>query len=455
MSDAWGAVLGGAAERAEAYLRGLADRPAAPTPDAMAALGAFEEPLPERGTDAAEVVRMLDEVGSPGTVATAGPRYFGFVIGGAVPASVGASWLAAAWDQNAGLAIASPTAAKLEKVAAAWVLELLDLPRESGVGFVTGATMANFTAVCAARHRLLARAGWDVEARGLFGAPELRVVVGEEFHASLAKALALAGLGRERVERVPTDAQGRMIAAALPELDERTLVCIQAGNVNTGAFDPAAEVCERARERGAWVHVDGAFGLWARASAGRASLTRGVELADSWATDCHKWLNVPYDSGLVVCRDGAAVRAGMASPAAYLIEGTEREPYHYVPEMSRRARGIEVWAAIKALGRSGVSELIERCCRDAERFAEGLRAAGFETPHEVVLNQVLVRFGDDGATDRVIAAVQRDGTCWCGGTTWKGRRAMRISVSGWATTEADVDRSLAAILACARVEGLR
>lgn len=452
MSDWIDAVVGSAADRATAYLRGVGDRPVEPGEAAIAGLAAFDERLPETGTDADAVVRMLDEVGSPATVATAGPRYFGFVIGGALPATVGASILAAAWDQTPGLTIVSPTATRLEEVASGWLLDLLDLPRECSVGFVTGATMANFTALCAARHRLLDRAGWDVEAQGLYGAPPMRVVVGEEFHSSMAKALVLAGLGRDRVERVPTDAQGRMIAESLPSLDDRTLVCTQAGNVNTGAFDPVGEVCARAREAGAWVHVDGAFGLWARASASHKALAAGVELADSWATDCHKWLNVPYDSGLLICRDGAAVRAGMASPAPYLIERSEREPYHYTPEMSRRARGVEVWAALKSLGRSGVAALVGRCCRHAARFAEGLRDAGFEVPHDVVLNQVMVRFGDDATTDRVIRAIQRDGTCWCGGTTWSGRRAMRIAVSSWATTDEDVERSLAAMIRCAAAE---
>ncbi|HZW08761.1 MAG TPA: aminotransferase class V-fold PLP-dependent enzyme [Phycisphaerales bacterium] len=455
MDEATGRVLGFARERAAAYLAGVRERAVSPNDAAVAGLNAFVEPLPQGPSDAVDVLRLLDGAGSPGTVATAGARYFGFVTGGVLPAALGAAWLATAWDQNAVLRVGSPVAARLEEIAAGWVLELLGLPAGSGVGFVTGATMANFTAMCAARHALLRRAGWDVEAQGLFGAPEFRVVVGEEVHASLLKALALAGLGRERVERVPTDAQGRMSAAALPELDERTLVCIQAGNVNTGAFDPVEEVCERARGRGAWVHVDGAFGLWARACAERAHLARGVELADSWATDCHKWLNVPYDSGLVICRDAGAVRAGMASPAPYLLEGAEREPYHYVPEMSRRARGIEVWAALRSLGRTGVAELVERCCLLAARFAHGLRGAGFEVPHDVVLNQVLVRFGDDAATDRVIEAVQREGTCWCGGTTWKGRRAMRISISSWATAEADVDASLDAVTRCAREAGRR
>lgn len=453
MDRAMERVLAEASSRAAAYLARIGGRGVFPSPEAVAGLAGLEEPLPDGPSDAADVVRRLDEIGAAGTVAMAGPRYFGFVIGGVVPAALGASWLASAWDQPAGLVIASPVGARVEEVAAGWALELLDLPRDCAVGFTTGATMANFTALCAARHRILRRAGWDVEAKGLFGAPEMRVVVGEEFHSSVMKALVLAGMGRERVEKVPTDDQGRMIAAALPELDANTLVVVQAGNVNTGSFDQIGEVCARARGAGAWVHVDGAFGLWARACPSRAGLAAGCELADSWATDCHKWLNVPYDSGLVICRDGAAVRAGMASPAPYLIEEAEREPYQLVPEMSRRARGIEVWAAIKSLGRSGIAELVERCCRHAARFAEGLRAAGYEVPHEVVLNQVLVRFGDDTRTDRVIGAIQREGTCWCGGTTWGGRRAMRISVSNWSTTEEDVERSLEAMLRCAAEVG--
>lgn len=438
-----------AAERGAAYLAGAGARGVAPTAVALAALSGFEEALPDGPTGAGDVLRMLDEVGSPGTVTTAGPRFFGFVIGGSVPASVAAGTLAQAWDQNAGLVVASPTVAKLEEVAGAWVLELLGLPGESSFGFVTGATMANFTAVCAARHALLRRACWDVEEQGLYGAPEIRVVVGAQVHSSVKKALALAGFGRARVHVVPADDQGRMIASALPELDERTLVIAQAGEVNSGAFDPFGEICGAACEAGAWVHVDGAFGLWAKAAPGRAGLADGVELADSWATDCHKWLNVPYDSGMVICRAGGAVRAGMAATAPYLVEGDRREPYHSTPELSRRGRGIEVWAALKALGRSGVAELVERCCAHAARFAEGLRGAGHEVLNDVVLNQVLVSFGDDATNERVIRAIQEDGTCWCGGSDWRGRRVMRISVSSWATTEADVEMSLAAMIRCA------
>ncbi|MEQ8850501.1 MAG: pyridoxal-dependent decarboxylase [Phycisphaerales bacterium] len=439
-----------AAERGAAYLARAGERGVAPTAGAVAALEAFDEALPDGPTDDAAVLAMLDEVGSPGTVATAGPRFFGFVIGGSVPASVAAGSLAQAWDQNAGLHVASPTVSKLEAVAGAWVLELLGLPAGSSFGFVTGATMANFTAICAARHALLRRAGWDVEDRGLYGAPEIKVVVGEQVHTSVQKGLALAGFGRGRVHTVRSDDQGRMIAAELPELDERTLVIAQAGDVNSGAFDPFGVICERARGAGAWVHVDGAFGLWAQAAPGRAALAEGVELADSWATDCHKWLNVPYDSGMVICREGGAVRAGMAVNAPYLQEGDRREPYHYTPELSRRGRGIEVWAALKSLGRSGVAAMVERCCSHAARFAEGLHGAGFEILNDVVLNQVLVSFGDDAANERVIAAVQEDGTCWCGGTNWGGRRVMRISVSSWATTADDVERSLEAMIRCAR-----
>ncbi len=357
-----------------------------------------------------------------------------------------ANWLAGAWDQNAGLYASSPVAARVEEIASEWLLDVLALPKSAGVGFVTGATMANFSALAAARHALLARAGWNVEEQGLFGAPEITVVAGEEVHASMLKALSMLGFGRKRVVTVPVDDQGRMIADRLPRLDARTLVAIQAGNVNSGAFDPAAEICARAHEAGAWVHVDGAFGLWAAAAPARAHLVGGVSDADSWATDCHKWLNVPYDSGLAIVRDPEHLRAAMTVRAAYLVMGEHREPWLYTPEASRRARGIEIWAALKSLGRKGLAEMIERNCRLASRFADGLRGAGFAVLNEVTLNQVMVSFGDAENTKRVIAGVQREGTCWCGGTEWHGLTAMRISVSNWATTEEDVDRSLAAIL---------
>ncbi|MEZ4615470.1 MAG: aminotransferase class V-fold PLP-dependent enzyme [Caldilineaceae bacterium] len=439
-------LLNDVAARAGQYLAGINDRPVVATADALAALAQFEEPLPPAPSDPAHVLAFLDEAGTAATTANAGGRYFGFVTGGTLPAALAASWLAAAWDNNGGLAVMSPTNAKLEAVALGWLIDLFGLPAESAGGFVTGATMANFTALAAARHALLMRQGWDVEANGLYGAPELTVVVGEEVHVSVLKALSLLGLGRARVVRVPVDDQGRMRADALPPLDDHTILIVQAGNVNSGAFDPLDQLCTAARPQGAWIHVDGAFGLWAAAAPARAQLTIGLGAADSWATDAHKWLNTPYDSGLVFCRDGAALRNAMSTTAAYLAVTDAREPYHYTPEMSRRARGVEVWAALRALGRSGLAELIERCCRHATRFAEGLTAAGYTVLNDVVLNQVMVAFGDDATTQRVLAAVQQEGTCWCGGTVWHGRAAMRISVSSWATTDQDVERSLVAII---------
>jgi glutamate/tyrosine decarboxylase-like PLP-dependent enzyme len=432
------------------YLDNLEARRVAPSTEALAAMSALGGPLPELGEDASDVLALLDEVGSPATMASAGPRYFGFVIGGSLPATVAASWLATAWDQNAGLVAASPVSAALEEITLGWLRDLLGLPPETAGAFVTGATMANFTALAAARHAVLARVGWDVEASGLFGAPPLQVVVGAEAHATLLKSVAMLGLGRERVVVVPTDSQGRMRTDDLPPLDGPSIVCLQAGNVNTGAFDPARELCAWAHAAGAWVHVDGAFGLWAAATPSLAYVVDGVLEADSWATDAHKWLNVPYDSGLAFVRDAAALRAAMGQSAAYYIAGDQREPMHYTPETSRRARGVEVWAALRTLGRAGVAELVERGCELAERFAAGLRAAGFEVLNEVVLNQVLVSFGTDAETRQVIEAVQLDGTCWCGGTVWHGRAAMRISVSNWSTTRADVERSVAAIVRAAR-----
>jgi glutamate/tyrosine decarboxylase-like PLP-dependent enzyme len=439
-----------AARRAIRYIEVVGERRVAPLPGDLDGLAGLGGPVPGDPCDPVAVLAQLDEIGSPGTMATSGPRYFGFVTGGALPATVAASWLATAWDQIAGLQVMSPVSAKIEEIASGWLLELLGLPSSCGVGFVTGATMANFTALAAARHALLGRVGWNVENDGLFGAPPLKVVVGAEVHVSLLKALALLGLGRERVVRVPVDGQGRMRAEDMPVLDDRTIVCIQAGNVNTGAFDPAAEICKRAGESGAWVHVDGAFGLWAAAAPGRAYLAAGVSSADSWATDCHKWLNVPYDSGLAFVRRREYMEASMAmTAAAYLQTNETRQPCYYTPEASRRARGIEVWAAVRSLGRRGLAEMIERHCRLAERFATRLGEAGFEILNDVVLNQVLVSFGAPEDTRRVIERVQAGGVCWCAGTVWQGRVAMRISVSCWQTTEEDVDRSVEAMVEAA------
>jgi len=442
-------LLNDVAKRAARYLEDLAERSVAPSAQALSGLAEFDESLPDGPAQAEQVLSMLDRVGSPATVGMAGPRYFGFVIGGALPAALAANWLAGAWDQCPGLFVASPVGTVLEEVALKWLLDVLKLPAGCGAGFVTGATVANFTALAAARHAVLARAGWNVEADGLFGAPPITVIVGEEAHPSMIKALGMLGLGRSRVVRVPADEQGRMIAAELPRSEGPAIVCIQAGNVNTGAFDPAREICDRAHSFGAWVHVDGAFGLWAAASPRHAHLTEGVAEADSWATDAHKWLNVPYDSGLAFVRNAAALKSAMSVTAAYLPQGEHREPSQFTPELSRRARGVEIWAALKSLGRSGLAELIDRNCRFARLFSERLRAAGCEILNDVVLNQVLVAFGGAARTRQVIEAVQQDGTCWCGPTEWHGRTAMRISVSSWATTDDDVEKSLAAILRCA------
>lgn len=438
-------LLRDAAARSIRYLEGLAERRVHPDEATLAGLEALDGALPEEPRDPAVVLAELDEHGSPATVASAGPRYFGFVIGGVLPAPLAASWLANAWDQNAGMVAASPVAARLEEIALRWLVELLGLPAGTGGAFVTGATAANVCGLVAARHALLERAGWDVEAKGLFGAPELRVVVGEEVHLSVRKALGLVGLGRERVEQVPADEQGRLRAAELPALDERTILCLQAGNVNSGAFDPFEEVAARAREAGAWVHVDGAFGLWARASPELAPLARGLEHADSWCTDGHKWLNVPYDSGLAFVRRPEHLVAAMAGHAAYLSESEAREPWHTTPEMSRRARGVEVWAALRSLGRRGLAELLERCCALARRFATGARELGFEVRNDVVLNQVLVDLGGEEETAAALDHLQREGTFWAGGTRWRGAAPMRVSFSSWATGEEDVDRSLAVL----------
>lgn len=443
-------LLHATAERAAQYLESLDQRSVAPSSAALAQLAELGGPLPDAPTDPSEVLALLDRYGTPATVASAGGRYFGFVVGASLPAALAANWLASAWDQNGGMAVLSPVTNAIEMIVQQWLLDALGLPGDAGVGFVTGATMANFCALAAARSALLQRAGWDVEAQGLFGAPPITVVVGDEVHVSVLKALSLLGLGRERVIRVPVDAQGRMRADKLPPLAGLTIICAQAGNVNSGACDPLDEIGAIAHDTGAWMHVDGAFGLWLAAAPERAQLVRGVAQADSWATDAHKWLNVPYDSGLVICRQPERLRAAMSVSAAYLEgQNTRGEPYQYTPEMSRRARAIDVWAALRSLGRSGLADLIERDCRYAARFADGLRAAGYEVLNDVVSNQVLVAFGDAERTRRVVSAIQADGVCWCGGTVWQGQTAMRISVSSWATTEDDVERSLASMLRCA------
>jgi len=444
-------LLEDASLRAIAYLDSLKNRPVRPDPDAVARLGELDVPAPEKPTPPGEVLAQLDQFISPATMAMAGPRFFGFVIGGSLPVTVAANWLATAWDQNTGYAAPTPGASRLEEIARRWLLELLDLPRECAVGFVTGATVANFTALAAARNAVLKRCGWAVEADGLFGAPPIQVVVGDECHPTLLKSLGMLGLGRSRLTRVPVDSQGRMRADKLPRLTAPSILCVQAGNVNSGAFDPFEPLCSAARDAGAWIHVDGAFGLWARASGALSHLARGLELADSWATDAHKWLNVPYDSGIAFVRDGQALQSAMAITAEYLPgQGERRNPADFTPELSRRARGIEVYAALLSLGREGLAAMIERNCAQARRFAQELQKAGFEVLNDVVLNQVVVRFGDPDRTRRIIEAIQREGTCWAGVTVWQGHTGMRISVSSWATSDDDVERSLEAMVRCAR-----
>ena len=439
-----------AAQSAMDYIAGVNDRPVAPAPEDLTALEQLCGPLPDSPTDPVGVALLLAKYGSPATIANGGGRYFGFVNGGCVPAAMAAAWMVAAWDQNAAMHVQSPAAVLLEEAAIEWVRELLGLPEGVNGGVVTGATMANFCGLAAARHALLERAGWDVENDGLYGAPEITVVIGEEAHSSLIKALGMLGLGRKRVLRVPVDGEGRMRADALPHLNDRTILCLQAGNVNTGAFDPAGAICPEARAAGAWIHVDGAFGLWAATSPHYSHLTQGYDLADSWATDAHRWPNVGYDCGIALIRNPAALRAAMEVRAAYLHPGEGREPSHYNPELSRRARGVELWAGLRSLGRTGMAEIVERTSCHGKRFAEGLRAAGYRVLNEVVINQVLVDFGGAEKTLRTVAAIQQDGTCWCGSTVWQGHTAMRISVSSWVTSDEDVERSLAAMIRAAQ-----
>jgi len=454
-------LLEDAAAHAARFLEALPERRVASTATADGLRKELGGPLPDETRDPRRVLAELARAVEPGLVATPGGRFFGFVIGGSLPAALAADWLTSAWDQNAGLYVAAPAASVVEEVCGAWLADLFGISQDASFGLVTGCQMANFTALAAARHHVLEEAGWDVEADGLAGAPPVRVIAGEERHVTIDRALRFLGLGSSNLQTVPADGQGRMrpdvLKTLLAESPGPTILCVQAGNVNTGAIDPLDAICDAASEAGAWVHVDGAFGMWAAASPSLSHLTAGIERADSWATDAHKWLNVPYDSGLVFCAHPAAHKAAMGTQASYLVrsENQERDELDWNPEASRRARGFPVYAALRSLGRSGVADLVDRCCAHARRFAGALgREPGVEVLNDVVLNQVLVRFLDDGGehdarTRAVIEAVQEDGTCWLGGTTWQGKGAMRISVSNWSTTIEDVDRSVAAILRAA------
>jgi glutamate/tyrosine decarboxylase-like PLP-dependent enzyme len=423
------------AQRAKNYLA-MQDRdPVYPAQPDIAKLEQFDTVLQQHEIEASEVLALLDDIGSPATVKNTGGRYYGFVTGGSLPAAMSAKLLATVWDQNGAFSVMSPVSSTLEEITGKWLLHIFGLPQNAGFGFVTGDTMANFTALAAARHAVLKNAGWDAEAKGLFRSPEITVIVGEEVHVSVLKALSMLGLGRDRVIRVAVDEQGRMKADKIPVVNGPAIICTQAGNVNTGAFDPAEDISNKIKNKNTWVHVDAAFGLWAAASDEKKHLLRGIEIADSWATDAHKWLNVPYDSGVVFVRDKEALFMAMSTTAAYLPAGGVREPLQYVPEMSRQARAIPIWAALKSLGKKGLAEMIERNCHQAKQFANALSAAGFSVLNDVVLNQVLVSFGDASSTQEVIRRVQDEGVCWCGGTVWQGKTAMRISVSCWKTTD--------------------
>ena len=411
--------------------------------------------LSDGGEAAEAVLDALVAGAEPGIIGSAGPRYFGFVIGGSLPVSIAADWMVTAWDQNAGIYATSPAASVIEDVVRGWLLELFDLPRTASVGFVTGGQQANFTALAAARHGVLRRVGWNVEDDGLAGAPAVHLVMGAEAHVTILSSLRVLGFGTKSILRVETDEQGRMrpesLRRVLAPLQGPIIVCAQAGNVNTGSVDPLRELAAIAHEKNAWLHVDGAFGLWGRASRSKASLLDGAELADSWATDAHKWLNVPYDNGIVIVRDSASHRASMTVTAEYLEQtsGVERDPVDWVPEFSRRARGVVCYAALRHLGRNGIEAMIDGCCHRARQMAEILgRDPRVQILNDVVLNQVLVRFaGSDAVTREVIARAQQEGTCWMSGTTWHGLGAMRLSFSNWSTSEEDVERAAKAILA--------
>lgn len=438
-----------AADAALAYVDTVGERRAFPDASALAALATFDETLPATGEDVADTLALLDRVGGPATVASGGANYFGFVTGSTLPAALGAAWLASAWDQNSALPVMSPVAAKLYDVTRAWLVELLGLPAGTGVAYVTGATVANASCLAAARDALLAQVGWDVQQDGLFGAPPLHVVIGERAHSTLSKSLGLVGLGRRRVTVVPADDQGRMRADLLPELDGPTLVCAQAGEVNTGAFDPFEEIADRIAGHDAWLHVDGAFGLWALADPMRQHLVRGLDQADSWATDGHKWLNVTYDCGLAFVRRPDDLRRTFAAVAGYLPPSDGYEAMHHTPQSSQRARQIEVWAVLRTLGRDGIAALVQAGCDAAQRIAERLSAGGLSVLNEVVLNQVLVRLVDGPTTEELLAEVHADGRIWCGQTQWAGATAMRISVSSWMTDLDAADHAATVLLDCA------
>jgi len=438
-----------AARRSLDYAEAVDSRRVNPTTASIEALATFDEPLPNEGTDPGETLALLDGTGSPATIGSTGPNYFGFVNGATLPIALATSWLADTWDQNAALPVMSPVSARIHDVASRWLVDLLGLSETTEVAFVSGATVANATGLAAARDAMLADAGWDVQSDGLFGAPEVQVVVGAQSHSTLGKSLGLVGLGRSRVHVVPADDQGRMRSDRMPDVDGPVLVCAQAGEVNTGAFDPFEPIADWCASRSGWLHVDGAFGLWALADPGRADLVRGLERADSLATDAHKWLNVTYDSGIAFVRRPGALSRTFASVAGYLPPDDGFEPMHHAPQSSQRARQIEVWSVLRTLGRQGMVRLVTRACEAAEAIADGLRHGRCTILNDVVLNQVLVRLVDGATTEALVGEIQRDGRIWCGPTQWQGETAMRISVSSWKTTVEDGESAATVINECA------
>jgi glutamate/tyrosine decarboxylase-like PLP-dependent enzyme len=436
------------------YMDTVLDRNVFPSDTALEGLRFFDEALPDEPGDAAEMLRMLHEYGSPATVAHTGGRYFGLVVGSVFPPVVAAKWLADVWDQLSTLYVTSPVLSKLEAICEKWLVEILGLPEECAAGFVSGTSTAILCGLAAGRYEILKRSGWDVNSQGLFGAPPFRVVVGAEAHGTVFKALSLLGLGKDRIEMVPVDDQGRMDAAQLPELDANTLVILQAGNVNSGSFDPLDEICGRARAAGSWVHIDGAFGLWAAASGSKSYLTKGVEKADSWSVDGHKTLNTPYDSGIVLCRQREALVSALQASGSYILYSEQRDGMLYTPEMSRRGRAVELWATLKILGKSGVEELVNGLCARAQQFADRMRGQGFQVLNDVVFNQVLVACDTPGQTAAVLKNLQQSGECWCGGARWHDTPVIRVSVCSWATTAVDIERTVAAFIRARDSAGL-
>lgn len=431
---------------AYAYMDGIRDRAVFPTDDAINKLNAFDEPLPEYPCDSTEVLRLLHEYGSPATVAQTGGRYFGFVCGGVLPTALAAKWLSDVWDQNAAVYVLSPIVSQLEATCEKWLVNLFGLPADTVAGFVSGSSTATMCGLAAGRNHILNRLDWDVNAKGLFGAPRVRVVIGEQAHSSVFKALSLLGFGKEQIAQVSVDDEGRMNPKSMPALDERTIVIAQAGNVNSGAFDPFVDICQAANRAGAWVHVDGAFGLWAAGSEKKKSLTHGIERADSWSVDAHKTLNAPYDCGVVLCKHKNQLVAAMQATGSYIQYSDRRDPMLYVPEMSRRARAVELWATLKCLGKVGIQKLVDGLCDHANLLAKKLVAEGFQVLNRVVFNQVLVSCNTPEQTKATLEHIQKSGECWCGGSNWRGNPAIRVSVCSWATTTSDIERSVTAFV---------